>query len=293
MEAAGAMAGGVEIDEALVRALLHEQHPDLSGLTLVRQADGWDNRLWRLGDELLVRLPHRPLAASLVVHEQRWLPELAPRLPLPVPVPVRTGVPGSGFPWPWSVVPWFVGEPATVGRANPRAVARQLGRFLRALHVEAPAEAPYNSYRSVPLALRAAGLEARLVRVGWRRVWDDALAAAPHGGPPVWVHGDLHPANVLVAEGNLAAVIDFGDVCAGDPAVDLAAIWMLLPPSAHAHFRVAYGPIDDHLRRRARGWAVVFGTMLMAVGSDPRPAGGRPLYVSTGRRTLARLTRTA
>ena len=167
---------------------------------------------------------------------------------------------------------------------------RQLGGFLRALHVEAPADAPYNSYRSVPLAARAADLEARLARVAWRRVWEDGVAADPHGGSPLWVHGDLHPANVLVAGGALAGVIDFGDVCAGDPAVDLAAMWMLLPLSAHDRFAAAYGPIDDHLRRRARGWAVVFGTMLVAIGSDPRPASGRPLYLAVGHRTLARLT---
>lgn len=285
------MTGEVEIDEALVRALLHEQHPDLSGLALVRHADGWDNLLWRLGDDLLVRLPRRAPAATLTAHEHRWLPELGPRLPLPVPVPVRTGVPGSGFPWSWSVVPWLVGEPATVAPVNAAVAARQLGGFLRALHVPAPADAPYNTYRSVPLAARATDLEARLTHVAWRRVWEDALAADPQSGPPLWVHGDLHPANVLVAGGALAGVIDFGDVCAGDPAVDLAAMWMLLAPTAHDRFAAAYGPIDDHLRRRARGWAVVFGTLLVAIGSDPRPASGRPLYLAVGHRTLARLTR--
>ncbi|HEX3620771.1 MAG TPA: aminoglycoside phosphotransferase family protein [Acidimicrobiales bacterium] len=274
-----------------MQALLHEQHPDLSGLALARQADGWDNVLWRLGDDLLVRLPRRPPAATLVAHEQRWLPELAPRLPLAVPLPVRTGLPGCGFPWPWSVVPWLAGEPATLAPMNAPLIARQLGGFLRALHVEAPAGAPYNTYRSVPLAARAPDLEARLTRIGLRPVWEDALAADPHGGPPLWVHGDLHPANVLVAGRALAGVIDFGDMCAGDPAVDLAAMWMLLPPSAHDRFAAAYGPIDDHLRRRARGWAVVFGTLLVAIGSDPRPASGRPLYLAAGRRTLARLTR--
>ena len=287
------MKGQVEIDENLVRALLCEQHPDLSGLALDRQADGWDNVLWRLGDDLLVRLPRRAEAAMLVHHEQRWLPELAPRLPLPVPVPVRTGVPGCGFPWSWSVVPWLAGEPGTVAPVNGAVVARQLGEFLCALHVEAPASAPNNTYRSVPLAARAPDLEARLTSVAWRRVWEDALAADPHSGPRLWVHGDLHPANVVVAGGALAGVIDFGDVCAGDPAVDLAAMWMLLPPSAHDRFAAAYGPIDEHLRRRARGWAVVFGTLLVAIGSDPRPASGRPLYLAVGRRTLARLTRAA
>ena len=131
----------VVVDAALVRALLHAQHPDLAGLPLADTAEGWDNHLFRLGDALAVRLPRRALAANLIVHEQRWLPLLAARLPLPIPVPVRTGHPGCGFPWSWSVVPWLDGtSAAVVPLPDPAANAVDLGQFLRALHQPAPAE---------------------------------------------------------------------------------------------------------------------------------------------------------
>src|SRR6516164_9130358 len=104
----------VAIDEALVRALLVEQHPDLAGLRITSTSAGWDNHLFRLGDHLAVRLPRRGLASDLILHEQQWLPKLGPRLPLPIPVPVRMGRPGCGYPWSWSVVPWLVGESAAV-----------------------------------------------------------------------------------------------------------------------------------------------------------------------------------
>src|SRR5690349_9653047 len=117
-------AAEVAIDEALVRALLRDQHPDLAELPLERVAFGWDNVVLRLGDELAVRVPRRQLAASFIEHEQRWLPELAPRLPLPVPAPVRVGRPALGYPWSWSVVPWMAGgEAASNPPTDPHATA--------------------------------------------------------------------------------------------------------------------------------------------------------------------------
>jgi aminoglycoside phosphotransferase (APT) family kinase protein len=282
----------IEIDAALVRSLLTDQHPDLAGLALTSVGAGWDNALWRLGDELLARLPRRAVAAPLTIQEQRWLPELAAHLPLPVPAPLRTGRPSADYPWPWSIVPWLPGVPgdrATLSR--PSDAAARLGRFLRALHHDAPPEAPLNPYRGVAVAARAATVEELLVRLATEidaqatlRIWNQALAADPWAGPPVWVHGDLHPANTLVVDGTLAAVIDFGDLCAGDPATDIAGAWMLLPGSAFGTFRSAYGGIDDELQRRSLGWAALFALILLDIGMD-----GRPTYARVARSTLARI----
>ena len=279
-------------DADLVRSLLAAQHPDLAELPLVEMQPGWDNSLWRLGDDLLVRLPRRALAAPLTAHEQRWLPELAPLLPLPIPVPVRVGAPTFGFPWPWSVVPWLEGSPGDrAAITQPDESAARLGGFLRALHRPAPAGAPHNPYRSIPLAERAAGFDGFVSRMedgvdvaGARRVWEQSLAAKPWPGPPLWLHADLHPANTLFADGLLAAVLDFGDLCAGDPATDLAAAWLLLPASAQPVFLAAYGGVDDDTRRRSLGWAVLFALMLVSIGTD-----GRPTYGTAGRAALERV----
>ena len=291
-------AAEVVVDEPLVRALLAEQHPDLAALPLAELGAGWDNTLWRLGDDLLVRLPRRAAAVPLVEHEQRWLPGLAPMLPLPVPAPLRLGRPSEaiGYPWPWSVVPWLDGTPgdeATMER--PDDAARRLGRFLRALHVEAPSDAPRNPVRGVPVGDRLATFEERLAALAVeideaavravRAVWDRALAAPPFAGPPRWLHGDLHPGNVLVANGTVAAVIDFGDLCAGDPASDLAGAWMLLPADAVSVLLAAYAGIDPALEARALGWAVLFGLMFVSIGLE-----GRPTYAAVGRRTIERAT---
>ena len=279
----------VAINERLIRGLLRAQHPDLADEPLSIVAHGWDNVLARLGDALVVRLPRRAVAAALVLHEQRWLPELAPRLPLPIPVPLRAGVPGDGFPWRWSVCPWFDGEnaaAATLADVDTAAVA--LAAFVTALHRPAPADAPVNPFRGVPLAARAAIVHGYLDLVGTtvdqrevRRRWDEAAALPPYEGPPLWLHGDLHPANLVVRDGSLAAVIDFGDLTGGDPATDLAVAWMLFAPPARARFRAAVGGVDDRTWRRAAGNALAHALACLARSGDA------PLLAAVGRRTLA------
>ena len=266
----------VEIDDALVRALLEDQHPDLAALPLRRVAFGWDNELFRLGDDLVVRLPRRLLAAPAAAHELRWLPVLAAGLPLPVPAPIRAGVPALGYPYLWSICRWFEGTTAVeAALSHPAQAAEVLGSFVGALHLPASEDAPTSPFRGIPLVERdeltrgfMAELDDQRGRTA-RRVWERALAATPHTGEKVWLHGDLHPGNLLVDGGTLRAVIDFGDMGAGDPAVDLAAGWMLLDDPAHREvFRVAAGGCDDPAWLRAQGWALAIGSAVYVNSAD-------------------------
>jgi aminoglycoside phosphotransferase (APT) family kinase protein/GNAT superfamily N-acetyltransferase len=276
----------------VVRRLLAAQHPDLADLPLRLVAHGWDNVSYRLGDDHVVRLPRRAQGAPLVRNEQRWLPELAPRLPLPIPVPVRTGEPAAGYPYPWSVVPWFDGEPADT---TPLAAlsAAVLGRFLGALHVPAPGAAPANPHRGGPFGDRVDLVHERLAALPDTEVAASALdldvlrtvveeaAAAPVAEQRVWLHGDLHPRNLLVADAQLTAVLDWGDLCAGDPATDLAVAWLLLDAHGRTVLRTSHGGIDDATWARARGWAVHLGAMLLlhGLGDDER-------FAAVGRQAL-------
>lgn len=288
----------VEISADLVRGLLAEQHADLAGLSLAVLASGWDNVMFQLGKDLLVRLPRRARAVQLVRHEQKWLPELAPRLPLPIPAPVRVGRAGVGYPWAWSVLPLLPGEiAARTPPADLGAAADMLGRFLGSLHRPAPADHPVNPVRGVPLAAQDAATLARIAELGGtidgtaaNRRWREALEAPPWASPPVWLHGDLHPANMLVHEGRLSAIIDFGDVTAGDPATDLAAAWMLLPPAEHAALRAGYrtangAGLDDETWARARGWALALSLVFLAHSAD------NPMMAAIGGRTLRAVLR--
>ena len=271
----------------LVRRLLADQHPDLARLPVEFLANGWDNELYRVGDGLVARLPRRALGAQIIKNEQRWLPGLAPRLPLPIPRPVRTGAPACGYPYSWSVVPYLPGVPAAASSFDPAAAAAAVGGFLGALHVPAPADAPANPFRGVPLAERASTFAANLALIGGHvdrdavlRAWVAALTAPGYDGPPVWLHGDLHPANILVNDGQVSGVIDFGDITAGDPASDLSVAWMLLPLSCHGIFWSAY-QADDALRARARGWALNLAVVFLAHSED------NPVLRHVGRRTLS------
>lgn len=280
------------IDVELVRALLADQHPDLAARALAPFAEGFDNALWRLGDDLVVRLPRRAMAAPLVVAEQRWLPEIARRVPLAIPAPVRVGVPGRGYPWHWSVTPYLRGSPASQAPPIERTdAARALGAFLRALHTEAPPDAPHNPYRGVPLADRAPTFEVRAAELGDEllaklalRAFAEALEAPPFAGPARWIHGDLHPGNVLVDHGELVGIVDFGDLTGGDPATDLAGCWLLFGHQGLVDAALdAYGDVDDALVERARGWALCFSVMLATIEDDTSG------LVETGQASLERL----
>ncbi len=264
-------AADVFVDPSLVRALLQEQHPDLAHLVPVKVAEGWDNFVFRLGDEFAVRLPRRAPSATLIEHEQRWLPELSARLPVPVPVPVRVGAPGPMFGWSWSVVRWLPGQSLLhTAFVDPVTTGALLERFLRALHQPAPMDAPRNPWRGVPLDARTAALHEHLQQVDSLvdrdlvlRLWDRVLSTPPWSGPPLWLHGDLHPGNLLVSDGHLSGVIDFGDLTGGDPATDLAVLWML-PPAMRWRVEACEGDEPEALMVRARGWALALGMAYLA-----------------------------
>jgi len=282
-DAAGTPAAEVEITEALVRALLQEQHRDLAGLPLEFVGEGWDNVMVRLGGDLALRLPRRAIADDLIRKEQRWLPWLAPHLPLPVPAPVRTGVPGQGYPFAWSVLPWIDGEAADLAPPDT-SEAPVLADFLRTLHrLPLPPDPPANSVRDCPLSGKQADTERRMailksgtdaITPAIERAWADALAA-PIDLPTSWIAGDIHARNVLVRNGKFAAFIDWGDMCAADPATDIAAIWCLFDdPVARRAAIEAYGMSEATLAR-ARGWAVFHGVILLETGLQDHPRHAR------------------
>lgn len=280
----------------LVQALLREQHPDLAGLGLGPVAGGWSNQQFRLGDELAVRMPRTPEAPATLRHEQKWLPEIAARLPLPIPTPVRVGEPSELFEHPWSVVRWVEGEPADREPISRPESADDLARFLAALHHDAADDVPARPRHGGPR--ESAGDFDRWLDViaghpsaeGAREVWEKGVAAQAWRGAPQFLHGDLHPANVVVRDGMLAGVIDFGDLGAGDPATDLSAAWILLPAGAAERFFEAYGRADEDDIARARAWAVMRALNLISIGQAGRlgQPGGKPTWEPAGYATLER-----
>jgi aminoglycoside phosphotransferase (APT) family kinase protein len=301
----------VEVTADLVRDLLRDQQPDLADRHLALGAVGWANQMWRLGDDLAVRLPWQAKSDAPLLNEHTWLPVLAPLLPLPVPVPQRLGQPSARYPHPWIVTTWVPGTPADRDPVTCSTLAADaLAAFVTALHRPAPTEAPEGRGRGGALTRVARGVAwqfkamtdrgAAVAEIEHepppdpdivRAIWDDAVAAPGWEGPPMWLHGDLHPANVLTAEGNVCGVVDFGDMCAGDPALDLAACWILLPDhEAIERFRAAC-PLaaDDATWRRARGWAIwrASGSLDIATAGH---AGRKPSWGPPALASLQRLT---
>ncbi|HLE98592.1 MAG TPA: aminoglycoside phosphotransferase family protein [Gaiellaceae bacterium] len=267
MPAARMHADEVHVDGRLVRRLLEIQFPEWADLTLRRvQPAGTDNVLYRLGADLVVRLPRTERTSATLEKERRWLPMLARLLPLAVPVPLAHGVPGGGYPFLWSVYPWLQGRDATRARVVDTArLALDLASFVRALWQTDPAIGPvpgeHNAFRGVPLATRDARTRSSIellrnsIDVGAvTAAWESALRA-PAEHAPVWIHGDLDPRNLLVDEGRLSAVIDWGCLGVGDPACDVMVAWKALPAPARELFRAEL-EVDESTWERARGWAL-------------------------------------
>lgn len=267
-------AAEVDVTVDLVATLLTDQRPDLAHLEIRTLAHGWDNVSFRVGPELVARLPRRAMSAPLVSNEARWLPELAPLLPLPIPDPVFVGQPGSGYPWRWTIVPWIPGESAATAVMDYRFCAPALADFLKCLHIPAPDNAPANPFRGTPLAARDDSvrrwidqLSGTIDRQGVESRWDAALEMPSFPEAPRWIHGDLHAHNLLILEGKPSGVIDFGDVCGGDPATDLAIAWTLFPRTERSLFQETYGG-DRETWHRAHGWALLFSLAYLANSAD-------------------------
>jgi len=265
----------VHTDVSLVRRLIAAQFPRWAGLPVTPlDSSGTDNALFRLGSELVVRLPRIKSATNQVHKEHQWLPRLAPYLPLAVPAPLTMGEPGEGYPWSWSVYRWLEGENTAVeDLADPQQAALDLAQFIRALQridtTGAPPPGLDNTSRGVPLAERdeatraaIAALEGMVDGRAAARAWEEALQTPEWPGPPLWIHGDLLPGNLLARQGRLSAVIDFGCLTVGDPATDVMAAWACLTAETRETFRAALG-VDDDTWARGRGWALSFGLIAL------------------------------
>ncbi len=261
------LSEGRAIDEPLARRLIDSQFPQWADLPITAvERDGWDNRSFRLGSELTVRLPSGTWYAQQIDKEQHWLPVLAPQLPLPIPTPVAKGEPDAEFPYPWSVYRWLDGEPASSASIRDlRDFAQTLARFLKALgRVDAtngPTPGQHNFFRGGPLGIyeeeTIAAIDAladEIPAADVKRVWADANASRWER-EPVWIHGDVAADNLLVRDGRLAAVLDFGSSAVGDPACDTVIAWTFLSESSRDRFR-AERDLDSGTWSRSRGWAL-------------------------------------
>jgi aminoglycoside phosphotransferase (APT) family kinase protein len=278
------------VDEALVSRLIEEQFPRWAGLSVTEVTSaGTDNAIFRLGTDLAVRLPRRRSAAESLTNEWRWLPRLAPSLPLAVPVPVGHGTPDNEFPFPWSVHQWLEGRDlAASSEIDLSDAAVRLGRFVRVLQRLNAAGGP-PSFRGHPIRAADAVVRTQIDKAGAQglfdvgaaiAVWETVLMAPDWAGAPVWIHADLYPMNLLAIQGRLSAVIDFGGLGTGDPACDMLPAWALLDSKTRASFRGEVD-VDDATWERGRGWALALGVGAVAVYQETNP-----VLAAMGRRTI-------
>lgn len=288
------MVERVKVDEATVKALIAAQFPRWAHLPLTRvMPGGWDNRTFRLGDDLLVRMPAAAHYVAQVEKEQTWLPRLASALPLPIPAPVAVGAPGFGYPYPWSVCAWIKGETVAVAEGLDHGLlAEDLAEFLLALHAidagDGPAAGAHNFHRGGDPAIYDGQTRAAVETLGDQidgaaalALWEAALATS-WDRPPVWIHGDVAPGNLLVADGRLSAVIDFGTCGVGDPACDLAFAWTFLDDNARDTFRQALG-LDDACWLRGQAWAL-WKALIVVAGAPGVHTHERDLHLRVLRR---------
>ena len=272
-------ADEIETDVPLVRRLLAAQFPEWAGLPIERvRSAGTDNALYRLGEDLVVRLPRIHWAVDGVGKDMLWLPKLAPLLPVAVPVPLAKGEPAEDYPWTWGVYPWLAGEnPAIDSVPDAKSLTNEVADFVKALHRVDLAGGPA-ARRGRPLAevqdeeARAALAELKgMIDVdAATAAWNAAIQAPPWTGRPVWVHGDLLAGNLLLEGRRLTGVIDWGGVGIGDPACDLIVAWGLLPRDLRPAFRAKLG-VDDETWARGRGWALSIGLIALPYYKDTNP----------------------
>ncbi|MFV1883089.1 MAG: aminoglycoside phosphotransferase family protein [Balneola sp.] len=255
----------ITITSQLVQELVDSQFPEFSNHPITFLSEGYDNANYRLGDSMLVRLPRRKLRVDLIRHEMEWLPKLKSKLPIPVPAPIKTGKPTSNYPWPWTITPFFDGNSALYEPVIESQIEKLI-HFLKALHHINPSGAPGNPYRGVPLSARDQDVKNRmnelekngiLVPADIKNLWEMAVTE-PIDSAPCLIHGDLHPNNIIVRNGEIQAIIDWGDITKGDPATDLVSFWMLIE-DAELRSRAfdAYGASESSIKRSI-GWAVFY-----------------------------------
>ncbi|MFZ4842334.1 aminoglycoside phosphotransferase family protein [Mycetocola saprophilus] len=271
-------AADIRIDEALVSELLRSGAPALAHHAPVVSGEGFDAVMYRVGPAHAVRLPRRAHAADLIEIEQRWLPVLSEGVATQTPVALLAGKACAEFPRPWSIVPWIEGETVASLPVGERAqVAADLARFVADFQRAAPASAPANAYRGVPLQNRDHDVRRHLMEdhipqaPELLEIWEQALRAPVWNGPALWLHGDLHPGNLIALDGALTGVIDFGDLTAGDPATDVATAWLTLNKEDRAVFFETFEPsydLDEPLLERAQGWALLMAVAILSAAPD-------------------------
>jgi len=279
-------ADQITTDVDLVRRLLRVQFPQWAGLAIEPIAsDGTDNAIYRLGDHMAVRLPlgQGPAKIEQISKEHEWLPKFAALLPLSIPVPLAKGEPAAGYPGPWTVCEWLEGENATLDRlADPVMAATELAHFIGALQridpTSGPAPGVHNFFRGVPLARRdsmtrdaIAGCAGLIDTDAVASAWETDLRAPPWEEPPVWIHGDLAPGNLLAVDGRLAGVIDWGGLGVGDPAIEMLPAWNLFLGESRAAFRAALS-VDDATWARGRGLALSQALVALPYYLETNPA---------------------
>lgn len=275
-------AGEVATDVSLVRRLISEQFPRWAELPISAVASsGTDNALYRLGTDMVVRLPRIDWAVAQVAKEQRWLPRLASHLSLSVPVPLAAGGATAYFPWPWSVYSWLEGREVDACLKNSERAAITLAGFLLSLQAcdttGGPTPGPGRTDRGLPLDGRDGPVREAITTLGQvydspalTQAWEDALHAPAWDRPPVWLHGDLQPSNLLERGGDIRAVLDFGCLGVGDPACDVMIAWKLFDGAARTAFRDAL-QVDDAAWRRGRGWALSTALIALPYYWDTNP----------------------
>ena len=271
------------IDDRLAHRLVASQFPQWEHLPIQPvRCNGWDNKTFHLGKDLLIRMPSAECYASQVEKEQKWLPKLRALLPFAIPEPVAVGMPALGYPWKWSIYRWIEGETASRGHiADLNELAKDLGRFLLALQsidpTDGPLAGPHSFWRGGPLVIyddetrkAIALLEGKIETGAATRVWETALQST-WKNTPVWVHGDISSGNLLLKEGKLHAVIDFGQLAVGDPACDLAIAWTLFKGQSRKIFRASL-PLDAGTWARGRAWALWKALIVAAGFTNPNNA---------------------
>ena len=266
------------IDLRLVQKLVGQQFPEWAHLdTKPLLSSGTDHALYRFGNGMVIRLPKIGWAVHNVDKEYLWLPKIAPFLPVSIPIPIAKGRPTNDYPYPWSIYRWLEGSnPKVSAIENPIALTHELAAFIRAMHSMNLPSGP-RSNRGVPLVEKDLGTRQALLKLEGMidvplvtEIWENALKAPQWSKPPVWIHGDLSPGNLLQLNGHLSAVIDFGMLGIGDPACDLIIAWNFLPSYTRAIFRSAL-QIDDAMWARGRGWALSNALIALPYYKDTNP----------------------